>query len=193
MSLQDLGYPPAQWIEYLKQIKFSDAEEASFKKAVEKYWKLQRNDKREELKALELELGQITNRLEALLQKYIEQKVDDSTYNQMRQVLLNRQIQVKEIVANKDKIIEITLKKIEEIGKLLKDPEIAYKKADTVNRRRLLLSMVANLSINQKLLTVNWKKEFQVVANRPKSIIGGLSRKFFKHSIREYFGVGKLD
>ena len=66
-----------------------------------------------------------------------------------------------------------TSKKLENIGKLLKDPEIAYKKADPVNRRRLLLSMVANLSINQKLLTVIWKKEFQIVANRQKSIIGG--------------------
>lgn len=88
-------------------------------------------------------------------------------------VLLNRQIQLKEIIANKDQIKQQASKKLEDIGKLLKDPEIAYKKADPVNRRRLLLSMVANLSLNQKLLIVIWKKEFQIVANRPKLIFGG--------------------
>lgn len=76
-------------------------------------------------------------------------------------------------LANKNQIKEQASKKLENIGKLLKDPEIAYKRADIVNRHRLVKSMVANLSINQKLLTVNWKKEFQIVANRPKSNIGG--------------------
>lgn len=162
-----------QWIKKLQEIKFSDTEEADFKKSIEKFWKVQKKDKREEVKALELELAQIASRLEALLQKYIDQKIDDDTFNQMKQVLLNRQIQLKEIIANKEKVKEQTSKKVDDIGKLLKDPEIAYKKADPVNRRRLLLSMVANLSLNQKLLIVTWKKEFQIVANRQKSNIGG--------------------
>lgn len=165
-------YLEDQWLNKLQEIKFTDTEVTDFKKAVEKFWKVQKKDKREEVKALELEQAQISSRLEALLQKYIDQKVDDNTYNQMRQVLLNRQIQLKEIIANKDKIKNQTSKKLEDIGKLLKDPEIAYKKADPVNRRRLLLSMVANLSLNQKLLIVTWKKEFQIVANRPKFNIG---------------------
>ncbi len=162
-----------QWLVYLKDIKFSKQEAKDFQKAIERYWKVEHKDKREEVKALELESQNIATRLQALLQKYIDQKVDDNTYNEMRQVLLNRQIQIKEIISNKDNIKSQTQKKLDEIGKLLISPEIAYKKADPVNRRRLIISMVANLSLNKKTLLVNWKKEFQVVANRPKVFIGG--------------------
>lgn len=162
-----------QWIKELNKIKFTNEDSKSFRLAIENYWKVEHTDKREEIKALELELSNIKTRLDALLQKYIDQKVDDDSYSQMRQVLLNRQIQIKEIIANKDQVKNQIDKKLDEIGKLLISPEIAYMQADPVNRRRLIKSMVANLSINQKLLTVNWKKEFQVVANRPRSNIGG--------------------
>jgi len=45
---------------------------------------------------------------------------------------------------------------------------IAYEKADPVNKRRLLISMVTNLTLKGKTLVVAWKKHFELVANRPK-------------------------
>ena len=57
---------------------------------------------------------------------------------------------------------------MDELVKLLKNPALAYEKADPVNKRRLVISMVANFSLRDKTLVITWKNHFQVVANRPK-------------------------
>jgi hypothetical protein len=46
---------------------------------------------------------------------------------------------------------------------------IAYQKADTVNKRRLMISMVTNFELHEKNLMITWKKHFALVANRPKA------------------------
>jgi hypothetical protein len=65
---------------------------------------------------------------------------------------------------------------MEDLVKLLRNPAIAYQKADPVNKRRLLISMVENLSLRDKNLVVTWKNHFEMVANRPKLPNGGDGR-----------------
>lgn len=65
-------------------------------------------------------------------------------------------------------VLKDKLKQAEALGY-----DAAYKKADITNRRRLLISMVANLELNGKVLIVNWKKPFELVARRPKLNYGG--------------------
>lgn len=65
---------------------------------------------------------------------------------------------------------------MEELVQLLRNPAVAYEKADPVNKRRLVISMVANFSLRDKTLVVTWKNHFEMVANRPKLSNGGDGR-----------------
>ncbi len=106
----------------------------------------------------------------------MEQKVDDETYNKARTQLLNREIDLKEQIAVLEKTDGNAFNEMDELVKLLKNPAQAYEKADPVNKRRLLISMVANLTLHDKTLVVTWKKHFEVVANRPKLNSSGSGR-----------------
>jgi hypothetical protein len=87
--------------------------------------------------------------------------------------LLNKRLQLKEseqsILDSDDKVVL----EMEEIGKLIKSPVSAYKLADAVNKRRLVISMVENLTLDGKKLVVAWKKPFDIIAKRLNPSNGG--------------------
>ncbi|MBU6415100.1 hypothetical protein KGQ34_02575 [Patescibacteria group bacterium] len=72
-----------------------------------------------------------------------------------------------------EKADEKTFDQMGQLVKLLKNPIIAYKNADVTNKRRLIVSMVANFALHQKTLMIAWKKPFDIVAERPFSQNGG--------------------
>ena len=75
-----------------------------------------------------------------------------------------------------EKTDDKAFKDMNEFGKLLRSPALAYKNADTINKRRLIVSMVENLRLDQKTLIVEWKKPFDMVAKRPFHNTGGGGR-----------------
>lgn len=162
-----------QFLEQLKILEFTEEEATSFKKAVLSFRRTADISKAEQIKAMDLELSAIDSRLTELLQKYTDRKIDDETYSHTRKAWLNQQIQLKESRTALEDSDNKSYDQMKELVKLLVSPVNAYKKADLLNRRRLIISMVANLELNGKVLIVNWKKPFELVARRPKSIIGG--------------------
>lgn len=163
-----------QFVEKLKELEFSPEESEGFKKAVLSFRRTAERSKDEQVKALNLELSAIDSRLSELLQKYIDQKIDDETYSKTREALLNRQIEHKEARTALEATDEKAFEEMEELLKLLKNPSMAYRKStDPINQRRLVMSMVANLELNGKILIVKWKKHFDLIARRPKVNIGG--------------------
>ncbi len=117
---------------------------------------------------LDLEISTINARLESLLQKFIDEAIDLESYNKTRGALLNKQIDLKERKdALERKLIEKT-DEMEKIGKLLENPSGAYQIADPINKRRLIESMVENLTLTPEGLCIYWKKSFYDVIKRYK-------------------------
>ncbi len=163
-----------QFVEKLKELEFSPEEAEGFKKAVLSFRRTAERSKDEQIKALDLELSAIDSRLSELLQKYIDKRIDDETYSKTREALLNRQIEHKEARTALETTDEKAFDEITELVKLLINPSIAYRKStDPINQRRLVMSMVANLELNGKVLIVKWKKHFDLIARRPKLNYGG--------------------
>lgn len=163
-----------QFLAKLKEIQFNEAEAVGFKKALAKFHKNEFKSKEEQAQALKLEIASLETRLNNTVQKFVDNGLDENTYAVTREALLKRQIELKESLKALTDTGSQTIDELEELLKLLQNPTQAYRKSvDIVNRRRLIISMVANLELNGKVLIVNWKKPFELVARRPKFYFGG--------------------
>lgn len=167
-----------QFLEKLKDLEFTSEETEGFKKALKSFRGTIEKSKVEQLQALDLEIAAVESRLTEILNKYIDKKIDDETYSKSREVLLNRQIELKEARTALENTDEKAFADINDLLKLLTNPNLAYRKSvDITNRRRLVISMVDNLELNGKILIVNWKKHFDLIARRPKMKSGGAGRE----------------
>lgn len=166
-----------QLLKEFKQIEFNDEELEGFKKAVLAFRGNAVATRQEQISAIELELKNIDARLEGMLQKFIEQKIDDETYSKARKALLNRQVDLRETRDKLEKIEDKTFGELDELSKMLVRPTLAYKKADWLNRRRIILSMVGKLEVMNKKLCVHWRKHFEMIANRPKLEFGAFTER----------------
>ncbi len=163
-----------QFLERLKELEFSTEEAEGFKKAVKVFRKTTEKSKAEQMQALDLELAAIESRITEMLNKYIDQKIDDETYAATRKVLLNKQIELKESRVALESTDEKVFEDINELLKLLSNPSQAWRTTtDPTDKRRLVLAMADNLELNGKVLIVKWKKRFDLIARRPKFNIGG--------------------
>ncbi len=162
-----------QFLEQLGDLAFTEEESTMFKSALLHFRKMTGESRAERVRIIDLEITSNEARLSTMLQKYIEQKIDDETYTAARKALLNKQIELKEQRNAVEKADEQALTDMQELGKLLNNPCKAYKIADPMNKRRLVISMMDKLSLDGKRLSVIWKKRFAVVANREKLGIGG--------------------
>lgn len=162
-----------QFVSALKELEFNDEEEEMFKKALISFKRTLAKSNEDQIKAMNLELANIENRIEVLLQKFVDQKIDDETYSKTREALLNKKIEIRERINFLENADKKTFDQMEQLVKLLKNPVIAFQNADIINKRRLIISMVENFSLSGKTLIIEWKKPFDIVAKRPKSVNGG--------------------
>ena len=139
-----------------------------FKKALRVFQEQTNDHKREQMRAVNLELNNIQARLDGLVNKLVEQTLDDETFGKMRKALLDKQLELRERRDALERTDTKKLAQLETFGKLLKSPSLAYQKADVINKRRLLVSMTENLELTPNGLAIKWKKAFEMVANRPK-------------------------
>lgn len=166
----------SQVINQLHDLEFNSEDEEAFKKALSSFRKTAQKSKEDQLKILDLEINNTESRIQSLLNKYIEQKIDEETYSKTRTALLERKNELKDQRFSLDTSEDKALEEFDKLVNLLKSPVIAYQKADPVNKRRLITSMVENFELNQKTLVLHWKKTFDLIAKRPKSSNGGDGR-----------------
>lgn len=111
-------------------------------------------------------------KIDLLLSKLLERQITDNEFNSMKSGLVDYRAELQDRRRAIDKTDEDTLEKIAKIGKLLKEPYLAYIKASELNRRLLVRSMVENIQWDSENLQIHWKKEFQLVADRNKNSFG---------------------
>lgn len=90
----------------------------------------------------------------------------------MKSKYSNKEIEFNERRMALEKADEKILSQITEIGKLLKKPSLAYRMASDEKKHDLVKSLMENFSWNGDSPMPVWKKEFEIVANRPKNSIG---------------------
>ena len=162
--------------ERLKEVELNEEELIAFKKAMQTFNAQTGTEKTDQLQAINLELKLAEARLDGLVNKLVDESIDDETYKKMREKLLNRQLELQERRSAIERADSQKFIQIEQLGKLLKSPSLAYEMADPIKKRRLVLSMVENLELTENGLVFHWKKTFEIIANRPKLNSSALSR-----------------
>lgn len=152
----------------LKEITLNDEELAAFKKALKIFHVQTKADIGEQKRAIKLESESIEVRLESLVIKLADEKIDDESYGKIRKRLLDRQLELRERRTALEATDSRKFAEMEQFGKLLKNPAFSYEIADSLKKRKLILSMVENLELRENELVFHWKKPFQMIANRPK-------------------------
>ena len=84
-----------------------------------------------------------------------------------REALLNKQIELRDARNSLEKADDKAFDEMSKIGKLLRNPVNAYKITDPINKRRLIISVAANLELNERKLIITWKRPFDLIAKRP--------------------------
>ncbi len=156
----------------LKKIQFTDSECEIFLKAVTKLRSDILSTKEDQIKHLDLEEAKIQKKSELLLNKSLEGQITDDEFRMFKSELVNSRSEIQHRRNALNKADEETLNKIVEIGKLLKQPYIAYLKASDENRRQLVRSMLENIQWKNENLIIHWKKQFEIVSMRRESSIG---------------------
>lgn len=104
----------------------------------------------------------------SLLEKYVEDKIDDETYNEARKALVDKLYTLKEALDIHEHNIDFDKQEMEEIGKLLINPSIVYQNADIFDKQRFLKTMMENLSFDGEKLYISWLKPSDLIAKRVK-------------------------
>jgi site-specific DNA recombinase len=161
-----------QFLEDLNQIEFSDAEVEMFLKAVGQFREDLKSRRTELTASLTFEIHKTEARLESIMDSFLDQKLTNDDFNQMKLRLLDKKARLNDqLVALQSEDSE-TIKKMENLGKLLKSPSLAYKTASEESRRRLVKSLCENFSWNEKKVITNWKKECLPISKRDKMLDG---------------------
>ncbi|KKS12755.1 MAG: hypothetical protein UU67_C0042G0001 [Candidatus Daviesbacteria bacterium GW2011_GWB1_41_5] len=157
----------------LRQIEFNDQEAEAFKKAVRVFRNITQEHKNEQIKGIELEINKIQARLDTMVEKLINLDIDEESYKKVRTALVDKQGELRQRRETLEKTDQKKFEQIEVLGKLLKSPSLAYEKANILNKRRLILSMVENFELKPNGLVITWKKPFDMIAKRPNSKTSG--------------------
>ena len=153
---------------HLRQLEYSDDEREAFMSAFNEIYANSTELNEQRIKALKLEISQTEARTKTLLDKYVADKIDEETYNEARKALVDRLCSLRDSINAYEENIDRNQQEIEEIGKLLINPSIAYQNADILNKQRLLKTMVENLSYDGEKLYITWLKPFDLIAKRVK-------------------------
>ncbi len=160
-------------LQELRKIEFKNEELEAFRKALNAFKKVAEKSREEQSRVIDLELKKLRSRLDDLLNKFVDEKIDDETYNRARKELLDREVILKERRRALEDGDNKKFDQIEKLGKLLKSPSVAYENADSIDKRRLLKVMVENLHFEGEKLVIKWKKPFDMIAKRPISETSG--------------------
>ena len=159
----------AKFLDELKKIEFDDTEVSMFIKAITQFRKDLRNTNELHIRQVEMDIAKIDLQMDELRTKYLEQKLEDDDYKAMKAKLINKKQEFNERRDGLSKADEGICNQIEQIGKLLKKPLNTYFLADDAQKRRLAKSLMEKFQWENENLSVCWRKEIKVVAERNKN------------------------
>ncbi len=159
-------------LEIYRKLAFNQVETALMRQEIEDY-KRSEPSKAEAMKnQLLMNLEQINTRLNKLADAYVDEIFDKETYLQKKNQIILEQQQIRQqlqrITANSGD----TIKQVEEFLELLNKAYLSYKLGQPEEKRHLVKISTSNFAVEGKSVSIKLKKEFELVAERPRFPVG---------------------
>ena len=127
---------------------------------------------RDHIKSKELGLENLESRMQRLTDAYIDQLLDNTTFEERKAALLNERVALKEgldeLKADSGKRME----KARDFLELIKAIYNAKKLSNEYENRDLLKSVTSNLQVTSKRLVPTWLNPYGLLAHRPDDVFG---------------------
>lgn len=169
---------------------FNEQETQLMQQQIEDYKKSEPNRIEAVRNQLLLNLKQTDIRLNKLADAYVDEVFDKETYLQKKNQIILEQKEINEklqrIATNSNEIIN----QVEEFLELLNKAYLSYKIGEPEEKRHLVKITTSNFMVKQKLVFIKLKKEFQIIADRPRFPVGSptlATSRTFKNLFRRLF------
>lgn len=155
-----------------RNLAFNEQETELMKQQIEDYKRSEPEQAEAMKNQLLMNLEQSNIRLNKLADAYVDGVFDKETYLQKKNQIILEQKEIREqlqrITAKPDEIIN----QVEEFLELLNKAYLSYKIGEPEEKRHLVKITTSNFEVRQKFVLIKLKKEFQIVAERPRFPVG---------------------
>lgn len=165
-----------QFLDYLNQLSFSEQELALFKKELFEMKSSYFNSSKSQLRALNLQIGQLKDRQSKLLDLKLDGQIEDDQYLSKKNQLVSESdgLERQRVILSKSD--RKTFDRLENLGKLLESPSLSYHSSNSEKRRELVQIYSENLLLDNQnggKLIIDWKKPFDLIYDRRLVTSGG--------------------
>jgi DNA invertase Pin-like site-specific DNA recombinase len=126
-------------------------------------------DREVAVQAIKIRIQSITDRLNRLMDAYLDQNLDKTIFDERRSSMLSERRALEDNVRDYETGRRSIPDEIEKCVELAKSASILYKNASTEKKRQLLRALMSNSIIREKSLDFVWQMPFRVIAEREKS------------------------
>ncbi len=150
----------------LQRLRFNDEERAYFKARILKLRETWTNRQEEETKSLNLQLGQLRDRLNRLTDAYIDQALDKAMFEERKRSLLMEQKTVEGNLAALIRAGKQSPDQLEKFLELAGNAWLSHEKAFPEERREMIAILTSNRDVMGKKVTLKPSLPFEEIANR---------------------------
>jgi site-specific DNA recombinase len=157
----------------LKDVDLSDEELLLVRSVLDgKKTELQR-DQAAMVQALRLQLDNVESRLASLTDLLIDGTVDKALFTEKKNTLLMERTKVQEKLSETQQGMSRSLESFEKTVELAKGPSMLYEMASSEKKRELLKTLLSNLAVSGKNVSVTLALPFRLIAERENNTDGG--------------------
>lgn len=148
------------FLKELSKIEFNEVEVSEFlKKAKDKYRDFLAS-KEDQLEQIDLELAKTERQLENILDKLVDQVLDDESFKVMKSKLNAKKENLSRRHAELNILDTQILERAKEVADLLSKPVQAYEVTSPENKKRLVKAMLERVVVGNKTVNFEWKEPF---------------------------------
>lgn len=128
------------------------------------------------IKAAELNVANVGERIQRLVDAYIDRLIDKSVFEERNKSLLHERAGVEEVLSNLRYEFEEKAFRTKKFLEQIKSIPVALETINEYENRDLMKSITSNLEVDGKKLVVTWKEPFDSLASSIKSPFSDLHR-----------------
>jgi DNA invertase Pin-like site-specific DNA recombinase len=130
----------------------------------------------ERIKGIALQIGKLNDRLKRLTDGYLDCTIDQLLFQDTRLKLLTDRKKLQESLAALETVPEQTTTRMAEILELASSAQQQYISANVDEKRRMVELIVSNLSVSGKIVVVEPRSPFDMIAKRAENSCGDPDR-----------------
>jgi site-specific DNA recombinase len=129
-----------------------------------------------ELQAATLRLDSVRSRVHRLTDAFIDGLLEKTLFEQRKNALVGEEGETREMIQRLNGGSSIGLQQMEEFLELVKNAPFVYKHANAAEKREMLRSLVSNLRVTDRNVSLEPKPGVHILINRPRIAYGAPSR-----------------